>query len=496
MRFLFFILAFYAFAASAQVTDFLPTQKTISRPFGLPIQVSPDGHVDFVTGNRDLVFSPGIQVGFDFSRLEYSTPKLATKFSLLPPDDNANWIEYRRQRYDYGVGIQALIKKSFRLGLAPFRGARFTQKRLKVSKSEVLPRAITLPKELSEIEAWAIGDEGSYQTYGGIQVYAGADLMTGIGVTGTLAWQNQFIVTIHRREGGVVLSVTEEKLERRSLVGGVTLAELNLTGFSGKQMRADFLLDFSDPTHAELYTEALKGKLSRLEEKLLPERRKIVWEGWDRSLYLGIPFIYGHTRSQGSYEVTDDEQDFYLEVFQHRKAGLIIPTSYQEKFVYHNDESILLLWTTDMKKSSPRSLEKHFFGPARAVGFEGFESIPPEVKNFGTVIGEVGVVITRDDVTSFSELEENSIATTLKARCTELELSCRKDSRVRKIIGRWKTAMGMKWEEKKKTLGILLVKEPVLLHVLLRGVRKEKEAYFKFLSDRYQSLEGLTLLSL
>ncbi len=481
--------------AHGQVGDFLPTQKTVSKPFSLPIKIDPDGNIEFETGNRNLVFSPGIQVGFDKSFVQYSIPELATEFSLREPSENTGWMEYKRTRYDYGAGVLAVFKQTFRLGLAPYKGAKRSMRRLKVNKDALTSNDISMPKKLAEMESWSVGDEGIYQTYGGIQVYGGFDVGPISAVSATIGWQNQFIVALERKQEGITLSITEEKLNRQSLKIGPAPLEATWSYFKGKQFKAQFILDFANPLHHELYLSALKGELTKLEDKLSPDKKSLSWSGTDLQAYWGIPFLIGQTRSQGTYQVTEDKQDYFLEVISSKQSGLLVPTSFQQKFVYHNSESILLMWTTDMKKSSPSKLRKYFFGPARAVGFSGFD-ITLDEKHYGTIIGEVGLVLTKDDVTKFSALNQESVSQSLKVRCEELQMKCAKPSQNRVIMKRFAQAMRAQWDMRKKYLGILLVKQPALLHVLLKETRLNKEAYFKFLSDRYQSLEGMTVLSL
>ncbi len=489
------LLIFLTFQVAAQVADFLPTQKTISKPFGLPIRVDLDGKIDYLVGDRNLVFAPGVQLGWDSNTVQYSLPEMASEFLLKSPSESSGWMEYKRRRYEYGVGLITVLQKAFRLGLSPYKGAKFSMKRLKMDKAFETSNRIAIPEKLEEILAWAPGDEGIYQTYGGIQVFGGMDVLIFNAGMITLGWQNQFIISIQRMKDSILLTIAEEKLDRKSFRAGIELLNGSLTQYKGKQFKASFALNFSEPSHHQLFRDALEGRLTNLEKALSPERKKIEWKGHDISFSWGIPGIIGHINSLGSYHVEDDEQDYYLEVMQNKRSGLLVSPTFHQRFVYHNEESILLMWTTDMKKSAPGKLRKHFFGPARAVGFKGFE-MELEEKNYGTVIGEVGVVITKDDVAKFSVLDSLEVSQSLKARCEELNLSCAKDSQIRSIMKKFTGAMTREWETRKKHLGILLVKEPALLHALLKESRNTKEAYFKFLSDRYQSLEGLTLLSL
>jgi hypothetical protein len=496
MKFLLPALLLFSCQVFAQVGDFLPTEKTVSKPFGLPIKIDLDGKINFVTGDRDLVFAPGIQIGFSKNTVQYSLPKMTTEFSLRSPDADSGWMEFKRLRYEYGAGLLALAKQTFRLGLAPYKGAKLSMRRLKNDKNAITPDNLRLPKTLAEIENWNVSDEGTYQTYGGIQVYGGADLGPVNAVMITLGWQNQFSVVIQRTTEGASVTITEEGLNRQSVYVGVDPLNATATHFKGKQLRAEFQFDFSNPLHHELYASALKGELTKLEEKLTESKRKISWFGHDLTYYWGIPWLIANTSSRGSYHVTDDKQEYDLEVLETKRSGLLISASLQQRFVYHNSDSILLMWTTDMSKSNPERLRRHFFGPAKAVGFTGFDLVLDDKRNYGTIIGEVGVVITKEDVDHFSTLDHDVVRTGLKARCLELKDKCAREKHLSGIMKRYTKAMSKAWELRKKSLGIIMVKEPALLYTLLKGSRTVKEAYFKFFSDRYQSLEGLTELDL
>ncbi len=490
---LIFLLLILSANISAQVADFLPTQKTVSKPFSLPIKIDLDGKIDYVVGDRNLVFAPGLQFAWDKNFIQYSIPELASEFSLQPPKPTTGWMEFKRKRYEYGAGLHAILQKTFRLGIAPYKGASLTMRRLKIDKDALTSDDILMPKKLSEIEEWSESDEGTFQAYGGIQIFAGINFSVVTLIQGTLAWQNQFIVSIQRKLHGINLTIKEERLDRQSVFSGMELVNARWTHFKGKQFHANFELDFDNPRHHELYEIALKGDLTKLEEEIPESKKQMSWVGSDYTAYWGIPFLFSKTSSRGSYVVSDEQQDYSLEVIQSKKAGILVASANNQKFVYHNSESILLMWTTDMNKSAPKTLKKHFFAPAQAVGFKGFDIVLDD-RDYGTVIGEVGVVITKDDTEKFLGVSQDIIARDLKIRCQALRLDCAETPKHAKVMKNYLLEMKKKWSEKKKGLGLLLVREPALLHVLLKNTGLNKEAYFKFLSDRFQSLEGLTKL--
>lgn len=311
---LLFLALFVSIGAFAQVADFLPTQKTISKPFSLPIKIDLDGKINYITGDRDLVFAPGIQIGFDKNFVQYSLPQMASEFTLIPPIESSGWMEFKRKHYDYGVGLVSIMKKTFRLGLAPYKGARMSMRRLKVNKNWLTTDDIRLPKKLAEMDSWSVGDEGSYQTYGGIQIYAGIDIGPVNPVSATIGWQNQFIVSVQRTSQGLTLSVKEEKLGRKSVFFGLDPVNVTVTDFNGKQLLADFKLDFKDPHHHELYEAALRGEFTKLQDFLAPEKKNLSWRGQDVSFYWGIPFLIAQTNSRGTYHIKDEKQDYLLDL--------------------------------------------------------------------------------------------------------------------------------------------------------------------------------------
>jgi organic radical activating enzyme len=120
MKNIIWLLILISVEVSAQVGDFLPTSKTISKPFGLPIKIDLDGNIKFSTGDRNLVFAPGLQLGISKSTVQYSIPEMATEFSLRSPEESAllkklesnlNFVE----RIYFTGGEPTLIKAHWKL---------------------------------------------------------------------------------------------------------------------------------------------------------------------------------------------------------------------------------------------------------------------------------------------------------------------------------------------------------------------------------------------
>ena len=52
------------------------------------------------------------------------------------------------------------------------------------------------------------------------------------------------------------------------------------------------------------------------------------------------------------------------------------------------------------------------------------------------------------------------------------------------------------WDKMRGEMGLLFVKEPAVIHSLIKTLQLKKEVYFKFLSEKFQSLEGSSSVEL
>jgi hypothetical protein len=131
---------------------FLTTQTTAGNPYSLPISINTAGEFSFFgSGGTDLLsFSPAMQSGFNYAVIEYSRPVVLNRFNFYPIQKELGWIEVKRLRVEFGLGLSALIKSTFSLGIVPYKGAMQTIIRYKHSKQEKsLP--FSMPKKLSEL---------------------------------------------------------------------------------------------------------------------------------------------------------------------------------------------------------------------------------------------------------------------------------------------------------------------------------------------------------
>lgn len=87
-------------------------------------------------------------------------------------------------------------------------------------------------------------------------------------------------------------------------------------------------------------------------------------------------------------------------------------------------------------------------------------------------------------------MDLNMIKKLMKKRCVEERLSCRNKVKLRAIMIRLSESLRLSGKEYRASLGKLMVKEPALIYAVVHGLRLKKEVYFKFLSEKFQSLEG------
>ena len=210
----------------------------------------------------------------------YISPVQRSAFAFEDQKAELGWIEVKRKRWEIGLGIGAALASNFiAVGLAPYKGARQVMIRQKKTQDEKTPNP-KLPSDMEEVRSWAVGDRGSFQRYGGVEVYVGAKYMFVNILTVGVTIQNLFGVVVKKiSENKIQLSIGEETLNKRRLQSGVAVANARVHFFNGKRLTTQFTLDLDDPSHHKLYRLALKGKLKILQEKLPQESQKMEWKG-------------------------------------------------------------------------------------------------------------------------------------------------------------------------------------------------------------------------
>lgn len=490
-------LLFSTFCLAEEVLDvrFLMTQRSAGNPYALPIRISPDGSMSILSsnGNQDLVFRPTIQTGFSRAVINYSQPVILNRFNFYPQQKDLGWVEVKRLKLEGGVGLSSIMKQMMTVGLIPYKGSIHTIIRHKKSREDKsLP--FRMPRIFAELEEWNVNDIGTFQTYGGISVYAGVNYGIVDFALGSIGLQNQFIVEMKKVSKDIIkLTITEEDLKRRQIVIGPTVMDATFAQFKGQRFSSEFTLNLNLREHHELFEEALNGNIKVLQERLDHESQKLSWIGNDRSFYIGIPVIGGKMRDRGHYDLNEDGVETELDFTGSRTKGTFTPLRNLQDFVYQTDEAMVIAWTSEMNRTDKKAFEKRFLSIGRTIGIKGFNREAPDAK-FGSVVSQVAVHMTKREFEAVSDMDMETVKVHLKNKCESEELSCRKESKLRNIITRLNQFRQKPWKEIRGDLGLLLIKEPAIIYAIVRTMKYKKEAYYKFLSERYQSLEGSALI--
>lgn len=486
------------FAQESLDLRFLSTQRTVMSPFSIPVGLNTDGEISLgdERAQQDFTFNPVLQIGFTRAHIQYSQPVIINRFNFYPQQKDLGWIEVKRQRIEAGLGIGALVKDTLALGLVPYKGAMQTLVRHKSSKSEKsLP--FRMPRIADELDQWNVGDYGLFQTYGGISLFANvgvsvlniADLSVGI--------QNQFMIEIKKvAESTIVLKIAEEDLKRQQITLGPFFSEAAAAQFQGEKLTYEFSLDLANPIHRDLYRDAINGDLKRLQETLPFEQQLLTWKGKDKSFYFGIPVLAGIETSTGHYDFEEDGVETELDIRGTRNKGYFTSLSNNTYYVYQNEKNILLVWTSEMNKGKAGSVRKHFFNIGNILGVKGFNREFPNEQKFGSVVSQIGLSFTREELDELREENIISIANRYYAGCVESRLSCRHEKRFNRNMRKLKALLKKSWEEMRSDFGKLMIKEPALLSSIVKTMQLKKTVYFKFLSEKYQSLEGSSAIEL
>jgi hypothetical protein len=488
-------MGFITFADDAIDVRFLETQRTRGNPFSLPIRISTEGDVSFFgEESHDLNFRPTMQLGFSRAIINYSRPVLLNRFNLYPQQTHLGWIEVKRLRLEAGLGLSA-VQKITRIGLIPYKGSIQTliyHKKTKDSQTF----GFRMPEELGELEAWSPNDQGTFQTYGGISAYVGLDVGVLDIALGSIGLQNQFIVEIKKiDQNQVSLLISEESLRRRQIILGPSMADATFAQFSGKRFSSEFRLDLLNPLHHELYQDAIKGKITSLQEKLDHTRQSLKWRGRDRSFYVGVPVLGGKSFDSGDYELEEGSDKTELSFTGSRLKGVLTPMRNLQDFVYQKSNALLIVWSSEMKSTTKEAFFHRFLKIGKSLGIKGFNREVPDTK-FGSVISQIAVHISQNEFESVSDMDMEMIRENFKLKCESVQLPCAHEKRLNKVFNSFSQLRHGGWSMIKRKLGLLLIREPALLYALVKTMELKKDVYFKFLSEKYQSIEGSSVIEI
>ncbi len=491
-----------AFSQDSEDIRFLETSDSINTPFTLPIDIDTSGKISILRDGVDGKFSLSPLAQFNYVRttINYVAPITSKNFEVIEPLAQAKWIEVKAKKLEAGLGPSTELAKTLTLGLIPFKGAMQTTIKYKNEKEESAEKfslKFTLPKTLSQIEEWTTKDQGTYQTYGGIQAHASV----GIGVvnigSGTFALRNNFVVTIKKKTASLVeVKISEEDLIKRQLTLGPIVGRVYSTGYAGKIFSSTFTFDMTQTEHHELYRLAIKGRLDEVQENLPVENQKVEWLGSEFSYYAGIPWVIGKSETKGKFNIEFDDVESEIVLKRIENKGMFLPLRNHTRLVWNREKVLTLFWSSEMKKTKGSTLEKRFFSLGRALGVEGFEEKPELEAKLGSTITQLGLGFTKAEIDKLIVSKVNEMEGVLKERCELLKLNCRKDANLKKLINEVHRVIKLPWKTKRTELGMLITKNPVIVYGMIKTLKLKKEVFFKFLSERFQSIQGVTVVEL
>jgi hypothetical protein len=157
---------------------------------------------------------------------------------------------------------------------------------------------------------------------------------------------------------------------------------------------------------------------------------------------------------------------------------------------------MVVIWSSEMNKTDEKIFQKRFLSKGRIIGVKGFDRDLPDNVKFGSVVSQIGIHISREELAAVDNIDMEEVTFHLRERCHKEKLSCRKESKLRKIIAKLNGFLKEPWAKMRGELGKLLLKEPAIIHAVVKTMNYKKEVYFKFLSEKYQSLEGSSPIEL
>lgn len=494
-RSLLLLLLLFTFSLHAQIESDIGDVESYEReanPTKLPIYIDLHGKVHFkpLGGSPDVSFGPTVQFGYARTTINYVSPLPFEKFSLDEVWPGQPLIEYRTRRIEYGAGIN--YSDVFKLGVAPYKGSY--ESTVTLRQPNEIKRKAGLPQTLQDVEGWSNNDSGSFQTYGGIAIHASFNLGGLRVVAGSIGIQNNFIISLRRvHKDLVTLSLSEEDVKTRGLRIGPSQLNASLTFIKGHLFNSTFELNPSNPFHHELYQKALEGKVIDLQRSLPHSAQRVVWSGKDRQFSFGIPEIAGEEYNWMDFSYGEDMEGLYIKV--KRTKGFLTVFREHKTYVYHDKKGVIIVWSSKMKKVSYSALEKKFIKRARILNLNGFEQSRGMPK-IGNLIALTGIAITRDELMKLTPATLLEAKEIMKEICQRENLKCQNQRRLDSTFIRLAGNLKKSWPVAKRDLGVSLSAQPALIYSLIKASKWQKEAYVQFLSQKFQSLEGVTPIRL
>lgn len=484
-----FILALICSSTLALAQE---THKLTGSPFSLPVAVDANGKLSIFGENKTTQFSmnPTLLVGAVKGSLLYSYPEVTTDFRFTPINQDNGFISVRKLRIEAGFGISTIIKSVAAVGLAPYKGALQTITQFKQNKKDK-NHSFQVPKRLSDLAEWRVGDRGTYETYGGITAYFSASYGIVDFLKASIGIQNEFEIEVSKIDENKVLArFTEGNLKRRQLKVGPFISTFSKTRYMHEALRAEFTFDLDNPAHEALFRMAIKGDFKAVADELDSSLQKLTWEGRETEFFFGLPMVAGRTNAKASFEMDEGDFSYDIDYKLAQNNGILTPTRVHQKLVFQTEESIALIWSSQMQQTHEIALNKNFLSIGKTLGVESFNMGFSKNFSFGTLYTQLALDFSKEDYLGIQKIDKVLLKEALKIKCERENLPCRKEVRVKKIIKKFSKLIAGSWADNKDKVGLLLMEEPALISTILSHLKLEKELYFKFLSEKFQSVEG------
>jgi hypothetical protein len=309
-------------------------------------------------------------------------------------------------------------------------------------------------------------------------------------------FQNQFSVNLRKLSTHKVsLSISEDDLSRRQLSVGPSFASASYAAFRGNRFTVEFDLDLKNPAHHRLYEEALKGNVQLLQKRLGANVHNVTWIGSDQLFSIGIPFVILRVTDSGSVDLRDNGRDARVDYNNSRTRGVLAKHRFHQDFAYQSENTLVLIWASEMTGAIGEDVERRFLGRARILKVRGFDRTLDRRAPFGTVVTQLGIQLAKRELDGLNEGNLDEVINNLRERCETEWLACDAEPRLRSIVEEFRVQLDKPWPQRRRELGKLFLKEPALLSAVVKTLGLQKQVYFKFLSENYQSLEGTASIS-
>jgi len=476
-----------------EAVDFLDTKDTATEAFTVPVYMELDGTISLISRNgaADFSMAPMAQVFWTNAISKYIYPVPVEYFGLEEQKSHLGWIKVHRRRIEGGLGLASLVGQFVGVGFNAYKGANTVEVRHLENQKQKL-KTPNVPKRATDIDGWKDGDSGLYQTYGGVQVSLGLNYYILTILEGKITFQNQFEISVKKLSSKrVQVTISEEDFTKRNLKSGFFAAKAEYAQYKGKKFLSTFMFNIEDARERKLYEAALAGKINEVQEKLAPEKQRVEWKGTQKLAYVGVPSVAGKYFVTSEYVIdSEGEEEETVDIKSRMNAGLLLPKRDHRQVVFQNDDGIMVYWFSLMNKALESSLEKRFLLPGKIIGVQGFMDAQLGQGKLGSTLTQLGIHFTKEELTEIQEGDLPTLLDSFRDRCIEFKLKCRKDRTFRKISKKLHEFLGKDWKEVRDELGFLLIEQPALIHAYVKTMNMRKEVYFKFLSERYQSMEG------